>query len=208
MIFSMKKHSASPKYAHLFALCLGISIVGSAIFVYTQMKRSCGKLQCITLPLLQQSTVAEVYESTDRSYLALYTLPNMKIRTEQRSGISSSDADILTKVTVMRMQGQFETARSPYPGMLSDAITCDEKFNVKPITTTYNNQEVLFFSGYLNNRLQYGSCIDSEIQFTGLNAVLYCDRQHAWYRIEILIPGGDKSDTQSYTQQLQNITCQ
>jgi hypothetical protein len=149
----------------------------------------------------------EVSEKSNKSFLAIYTLPSMYLRVEKRSDISKEDGETLTKVTIMRMQGQFETARSPYPGILSDAITCDKKFDIQPRTITNGSDSQIFFTGYLNNRKQYGSCLDSEIQYTGLNSIVYCEKQKNWYRIEALIPTQSTADTTSVTNQLQSISC-
>lgn len=191
----------------LVATIIGALVCIVSVLVYTGLQWRCDALQCVTLPGIDDSTSREVLEKTDTVYRAIYTLPDARIRVEKRNRLSRSDADILTKVSVMRLQGQFETARSPYPGILSDAITCDEKFNIKPVTTTYNNQEVLTFTGYLNDRLQYGACMDEEIRFIGLNAILYCDTHQTWYRIEVLLAQGAQSPPE-YTKQLQNIVCQ
>ncbi len=203
----MKIHLSSNR-TRIFFLCIGIGALGCIVYGYLRFWDPCNELQCIVFPLVKNSTQTEVYEKTDRSYLALYTLPDILVRVEKRSKLSQEDANTLTKITVMRMQGQFETARSPYPGILSDAITCDPKFDIKPVNVSNNNLPILFFTGFVNNRKQYGSCIDEEIQYTGLNSIFYCTKQKSWYRIEALIPKAAEADTASYTQQLQRIACQ
>lgn len=187
-------------------LIAGIGI-WAALFTYVRMQETCEEVQCISIPLLESKTGVEVSEKTKISYLALYTLPSQFIRVERRSDISNEDAETLTKVTVMRMQGQFETARSPYPGILSDAITCDSKFDIHPQSIQNGTQSLMFFTGYLNNRKQYGSCLDSEIQYTGLNVILYCDSHDSWYRIEALIPTKSGEDVTSITNQFKQISC-
>jgi uncharacterized protein YbaR (Trm112 family) len=193
--------------SHVTILLIAVMVIFAGLFVYLRMQKKCDEVQCITLQLLDAQNKVEVSEKTNKSFLALYTLPSYLLRVEKRSDISKEDADTLTKVTVMRMQGQFETARSPYPGILSDAITCDKKFDIQPRTITKESQSQIFFTGYLNNRKQYGSCLDSEIQYVGLNSVVYCEKQKNWYRIEALIPTQSTADTTTVTNQLQNISC-
>lgn len=190
----------------LTAILFGL-VFGIGIFTYTRLFAACDELQCIAFPLLANTVKREILEKTDVSYIALYTLPDVRVRVEKRKKLSQSDANILTKITVMRMQGQFETARSPYPGMLSDAITCDKKFDINPRTIQNKTQSLVFFTGFLNNRMQYGSCLDSEIRFKGLNAIIYCQSHQSWYRIEALIPIESDADLSSFTNQLQHISC-
>ncbi len=188
--------------------CLTLALLAAAGIFITKQRKQCNEIQCIRLSLLKNPMRTDVTEKTDKSFLALYTYPSYLIRVEKRSGLSSHDAETLSKVTIMRMQGQFETARSPYPGILSDAITCDKKFDINPQTIQHGPEQLTFFTGFLNNRTQYGSCIESEIAYTGLNAIIYCDRQHSWYRLEALVPQTSNQDISALTKEMQNISCQ
>ena len=196
------------RYVLTIVFCFAVIASITAIGIYLKSHGRCEEMQCIQLPTLSKAIRKDITENTDTSYVALYSLPEYMIRVEKRSGLSAEDAQTLTKVTIMRMQGQFETARSPYPGILSDAITCDQKFDIHPEDITNKKQHMTFFTGYLNDRKQYGSCLDSEIAFTGLNAIFYCPNHKSWYRIEALIPKESNTNISDITHMVQSTSCQ
>jgi hypothetical protein len=143
-------------------------------------------MSCISLPDSATWKQKEVYEQTPHTYRALYSRGDTLIRVEKQNDLNAQDAHTLTEATVMQIEGLLHTAVSPYPGLISDKITCDTKY--LPVITTIPTKttEITSFVGYLNDRLQYGSCIDDQIQYKTYVALFYCQNQSSWYKIEIM----------------------
>ena len=167
----------------------------------------CSTLQCITINHLSLTSINTEYESTRKTYRALFNTPYGLFRIEKQSGISKKDADNLTTVTVMTVQGLFDNARSPYPGPLSDEITCDNKFVPTPEVYQTQQTTMTWFSGYVNNRLQYGTCIDDQIAYKGYTALFYCKNNRTWYKAEILTLIKGEMNDNVYISLLQAIQC-
>lgn len=195
---------AMKKY-YFIILFLLLTLAG--FFIYYFLFR-CNKLQCITTRHLSLTSVNSVYESTRKTYHALYNTPYGLFRIEKQSGLSKKDADNLTTVSVMTAQGLFNNARSPYPGPLSDEITCDKKYAPTPETYQTASATMTLFNGYTNNRLQYGTCIDDQVVYKGYTALFYCRNYRTWYKAEILIPMKDGINDNVYISLLQAIQCE
>lgn len=167
----------------------------------------CSKLSCINLALIAPFQKQEVYESTNKTFRAIYTTAHGLLRIEKQSLLSSTDAETLTKANIMTIQGLFANARSPYPGPLSDEIVCDTKFKSEPLTYTTTSTTMTILIAYANNRLQYGSCIDDQILYKGYIAMFYCKNHRSWYKAELLIPISDAINDASFIEQLHTIQC-
>jgi len=167
----------------------------------------CTKLQCISTDHLSLTSINSVYESSRTTYRALYNTPYGLFRVEKQSDLSKKDADNLITVAVMTAQGLFNNARSPYPGPLSDEITCDNKFAPKPTISKTASTTMTWFSGYLNNRMQYGTCIDDQVVYKGYTGLFYCQNHRTWYKTEILIPMKEEINDNVYISLLTQIQC-
>jgi hypothetical protein len=190
-----------------------ISVIGliaiTVLLIYWVMNVfSCRSYSCISLSFSKSWNEKEVYENTGKAYRALLTSSEGLVRIEKYAKLGLSDAQNLTNIRLMRMEGLFENARSPYPGPLSDEISCDTKY--KPVSETFsvNTTDVTYINGYLNNRMQYGTCIDNQVVYQGYNALFYCKNHLSWYQIELIIPS-DKTQPEEYYKNLfRSITCQ
>jgi len=167
----------------------------------------CSQLSCISITHLAPFQKQEVYESTRKTFRAVYTTASGLFRIEKQASLSSSDAETLTKATVMTIQGLFANARSPYPGPLSDEIVCDNKFKSEPELYTTDSTAMTTLIAYANSRLQYGSCIDDQILYKGYIAMFYCKNHASWYKAELLIPIAEATEDASFMKRLHTIQC-
>lgn len=169
----------------LTPICL--LIVGT-IIIYVLKRMECKRLNCIDFPGKKTYLLEEEYESTGRSYRALFQKGAEKIRAEYYAGVSPEQARDFNQYKTMQLLGLYETVKSPYPGVLSDRITCDDAY--KPVFRTETKSRVVY-TGYLNDRLQYGTCEDGQIAYKSLGIMTYCPGQKIWYYLEFIEPKKD-----------------
>lgn len=191
------------RYFILALAFLGIILISA--FIVFQFR--CMNMSCITTKHLLIGNVIEIYEQTPKTYRALFSTTFGLFRVEKQSGLSAADAKNLTDITLMKMQGLFDNARSPYPGPLSDEIACSNKYKPTPITYNTPSTDMILYTGYANNRLQYGTCIDDQITHKGYIALLYCKNYASWYKAELLIPIHEVQNDVVYIQLLQGVQC-
>lgn len=185
----------------LFIICLGV-----VLYVFYQ-KNKCHAISCITTKQLNITSVNAIYEQSTKTYRALYNTSYGLLRVEKQANLSESEAQLLTKASIMTTQGLFASARSPYPGPLSDKISCMDKYKINTQEFVSKSTAMTWFVSYTNNRLQYGVCVDSEIAYTGYVGILYCKTQKSWYRIELLVSSTKTEYDPSYIKLLQEIQC-
>lgn len=202
----MAQIHGSIKYRRAIVLFFITGISALLFFFYREITL-CRNYTCIDLPLLANAKETEVYEQTKTSYRALLSASDGQIRFSRHSGLTKTDAATLTQVTIMKIQGLFDNALSPYPGPLSSVVRCDDKYKPTPKIEKNGLTEITMFTGFLNNRLQYGSCIDSQLTHKGYSAIMYCEKEQAWYHVELIVPLDGKPDDTRIFNQLQEASC-
>ena len=193
------------KIKNSFYILLPIILLILGIFIYTT--QSCKKISCISFPDKPIWTQKEVYEQTMHTYRALYSNGAMLMRIEKQNNIAVKDAHSLTTATVMQIEGLLHTAVSPYPGLISDKITCDTKYQPTITTVSAKDGDITTFIGYLNDRMQYGSCIDDQIQYKTYVALFYCQNQSSWYKLELMTPVHTQMSDTYGTDIFKKLTC-
>lgn len=167
---------------------------------------SCDRLSCIRITGSQTWKESAVYEHTNTSYRALLNGDHLTIRVEKYSPLSAYDAALLTKVDGMKILGLFDDARSPYPGDISDRITCDKSLKPTIAHLQANGADITYYAGWLNNRLQYGTCTDTDLPYIAYNAYFYCPEERADYHLEFITARENKNDG-SYLSLIRSIRC-
>jgi len=191
----------------IFIFIITVLLSVSIIVIYRSPQLSCKKYTCLSLSLLNKAKEKEIYENSSKSFRGLYETPEGLLRVESAK-LSPKEAENMIKIRLMKMEGLFENARSPYPGPLSDEISCDNKYKPSPKIIDTNTTKITYVSGYLNNRLQYGTCIDDQITHKGFTALFYCQNHQSWYQFEILVPIEKAQKDEYYFKLFQSIVCQ
>lgn len=192
------------KYLLFSALIIILSAISYTVYTYLQ----CSKLNCLTFQDSNKYTVKEVYEENKYIYRALYQNQNILIRAEIRPNSSKNEVEDTVKVQKIRIAGLFDDAAAPYPGEISDVISCGNEF--KPIHTTITNKdmEINLFSGYVNDRLVFGSCVSDQAKYRNNLAMFYCEKQKKYYQVEVIVPNSNyASNPNKYNQIIQSISC-
>lgn len=150
----------------------------------------------------------ETYEDTPQSWRGLFASTDYRIRLEKIAGVAPEVATEFTKIRMMKLQGLFEQARSPYPGVLSQEIKCTKPYipEEKQMTTS-SGIAVTYFIGYLNNRFQYGTCLNSQMTEKAYGALWYCAKHRAWYELEVIVPMDNPTADDGFIKTLSGIGC-
>ena len=179
--------------------------VGFVLYVF---RNSCRKYFCLAFNNKQNFIEIEKIEDTGVDYKGTLMKGNIRIRLEAHSTPSPDVSERFTQAKIMQLEGLYENARSPYPGTLSNEIVCEDKF--KPIIkdANINGLKTTMITGYLNDRLQYGSCLEDQLTYIGKTAIFYCENQKKWYYFEAIAKKSDAPLDTETTQLIQSLKCQ
>lgn len=168
-------------------------------------RKSCYKLTCIGFNDKEKYTLKLEYENTKKAYRALYEKNKDVLRVEAYYQVSQKQADKFFDYKKMQIMGLYEDAKSPYPGVISDRITCEERYRPKFIDSKNNSISLKLYSGYLNGQMQFGSCIDDQLVYRNNAVMFYCPGQQIWYQLEFI--GNIKLSDKTELDSIKTINC-
>lgn len=168
----------------------------------------CQRLACLSIKNAEQYKVKKIYEDNQYTYRALYTKEDVLLRVEIRNNYSVQDSDQFIQSQIARTKGTFEDAAAPYPGELSDIISCSDEFKPVYSTKSKNGIQFTYFSGFVNDRLVFGSCVNDQAKYRDTLVMFYCNGQKKFYQLEVITPnkGVTVKDTQGQ-EILDSISC-
>jgi len=175
---------------------------------YRYLSSLCRRLNCVSLNSINTWKEQEVYENTPLIYRSLFTASGYLVRVEKNLRLSKKDADDLTLVNIMKVEGLFNKARSPYTGEISNEISCDNKYKPEVKEITLNGIKTTYYIGWLNDRFQYGACLDDQLTYKAYNALFYCQNQKTLYHLEFIAAIKDKPEDSFFLDQIESIKCQ
>lgn len=184
----------------LYVILIGIGL-GGYLFL-AQYK--CSAYSCISFDGKDTYHVKEEYENSSKVYRAMLQNGNVHIRIEAYADISAEKAASYNKIKEMNIESLYETAKSPYPGALSNEIECGTEYRPHMGKMTTNGIQITYIRGYLNDRLQFGSCIKEEIKYTSYLALFHCASQKTWYQFEVITP---LNETEKYKGIISSLRC-
>lgn len=167
----------------------------------------CGNMSCITLGDKQKFALKETYSETEQTYRALFSSGSRLLRIEaNRVNPESAEAELNAAIT--RVKALFEKAPAPYPEEISDAIICDPDYVPAFTDTTIDTTRIRYFTGYLNNRMTFGSCSRNQAIYKGIVAFLYCQKSSLLIKLELIQPVAEfEAKADEIETQLRSITC-
>lgn len=196
--------------ARNIVLIIFLSVLG--IFFITQKppppESLCDNLRCISIDKRQLYTRKELYADTPQAYRALYSSPTHTLRIEVTK-ITDEQSNKELTAAITRLKALYEKAPAPYPGEISDAIICDPEYipSFREATST-GKVRLSYFTGYLNNRLTFGSCSADQAVNKGILAYMYCPTNTLLIKLELIQPTAVFEDAPLETEkQLFSITC-
>lgn len=177
------------------------------IFILIYLKnKNCHGIYCLSVDHFSGLKLSEVYEDSGSSYRALYTTKNNEIiRLEVNSQVDNLSSEKLVTTKINHYQNIFENSISPYPGEISINFVCANQYQ----PNFYKFQNLSYYVGYLNSRLQFGSCSPDQIFYQGAVGFLYCPTSKKFFQIEYIIPINASEDkTPSIRTVFESIKCQ
>lgn len=187
-------------------LSLAVVLVG----MYAILSHDCLNHACFSFRDKRLWKLVETYEQNQISWRGYFSHPEYTIRLERISNVSQKQADEFNKIRVMKLLGLFDNARSPYPGEISDEVVCgDANKPQQQRILTKTNLPIDLVAGYLNNRLQYGTCERDQAVYQGFVSMFYCSKSRQWYQFELIYPIQQKAKSiDTIASELALIACE
>ncbi len=186
-------------YLTLSFIVLVLILTGSYL-VY--INASCMHINCIEIQDKNQYKVKDIYEESKYAFRGLYQNGNILMKVETIPDYSASDAKQAVQAERDMIEGTFEDAAAPYPGEFSDVISCDPKYKPVYASKAQNGIDLSYFTGYVNNRLVFGSCVKDQAVYRDTLAMFYCPKQKTFYQLEIIIPSKQDSSNPNIRQEI------
>ncbi len=195
-----------PFFYILFFLTLG-GFVTYGWRMFMRQRFVCEQLNCIRMNGLSTYQEKEIYSNTPLIYRALFSHDERLLRIEARQIAANSAAQELN-ASVTKMKAMFENAPAPYPGEISDTVSCDQKFVPTYTEMNNNNSRLNVFVGYLNNRLTFGSCSLDQAVYKGALIFTYCPQTSLIVRLELIAPTHDfETHETEIMEQIKTFRC-
>ncbi len=173
----------------IFLLCIGVGALG-ALFYVTRIYTPCSRISCLLLPKTAVLKLTEVYEEVRGSvFRARYQTGDTIVRVDVRTDVDPEASVDYIQGRIAGMKALYDNIRSPYPGLLSNEIICDEGF--KPTYKSYKTSQNIMIQevvGYLNNRLTFGSCQKDQAVYRGAMVLFACPQKRQLYQVEFISP--------------------
>lgn len=181
-------------------LCATIMLAASGLFYFVA---PCWGPACYFRKHLTTYKTTSIYQNTDRLLGILLERKHNKIRADAWTNIAKEDADEVMNNFIIKMHALYEKAASPYPGEVSNAISCAEEYRPKYSNETNNGRETHLFVGFANDRLAFGACEDDLITKRASVVMYYCAKQKRLYKFELFTPISES--VEMFTQETNNI---
>lgn len=198
-----------PAYFHkgFFPRFGAVVLIGAGLF-YWFFRPACSGISCVHFPEKAAWSIHEVYENGAKSWRGMLLNANRRIRLEIVRDATKAEADEFTKIRLMMIEGVYDTERSPYPGAVSATIQCDDVY--KPHTEVLQatgGLPVTYFTAGLNNRFQYGVCVDSQITYKSYSGFYYCEDTRVWVHAEVIVPVTIDTTDETGREFFRTVTC-
>lgn len=190
-----------------------IFIISTLLFIFLLLlfgkMFSCRRLSCITMNNLNSFKIKDIYQESNNTFRAFYTNKDKILKVETISRMNQFTADQYINANIAQIKGLFTDALAPYPGVASNTITCDIKYQPSfDKIMTANKLEISYFFAYLNRNLTYGSCTETQTIYKGISAYFYCSKSKQVYHLEIIAPKKVyESSTKNYQNMIKSIKC-
>lgn len=167
-----------------YFIVIMITLIASSFLLLLKEKK-CSNLDCISFFNKETYKMEEVFVDKDDSFLAEYSNQDSILRIEIINQ-NREEAENLIKSRIARIQNQYEENISPYPGEISDSISCPSSFRPKINTYEQSGINISSFLVKLNERMVAGQCENSLIKYHSYNYYFYCQNQNKTFLVEII----------------------
>ena len=102
---------------------------------------------------------------------------------------------------LVALRSLYEELNSPYPGVISNHVSCGEEF--APIKVSQGERE--YYLLYASPRFTYGVCSWDLITYRALLSFIHCNQTMTLYQVEMFLPLSQ--NTTSYENQIKSLQC-
>lgn len=189
-----------------FFLAIVISVF---IVIYLFLNNlACQRLACLSLRNGSQYKIKKIYEDDEYTFRALYGKDDTLLRAEIRNNFSAAESEQAIQSQITRTKGMFEDAQSPYPDEISDVISCGKEYQPVYSAREQNGIKISYFTGFVNERLVFGSCISDQAIYSDTLTMFYCSKQKRFYQLEIITPNKNSAANLNQRQEvIDSIAC-
>jgi len=185
---------------------LGITSIIAVFLVGNNLY--CKRISCLSLKDVSEYKLKDVYEKNRYIFRGLYEKDDILLRLEIRYNATKSEAEQAIKTQITRTQGLFDEADAPYPGEISNTVSCSSEFKPKHNTIMRDEIQIARFSGFVNERLVFGSCTVDQTIYYDTMAMFYCERQKNFFQVELIIPKDEYlKNSSEYKKVLTSLGC-
>lgn len=184
-------------------------IICSLLALLYTLSNPCRTKSCVDFPGDSSWILKETYENTPEVWRGLYQHPDYLVRIARYRVKDEAQATGYTQIHSMQMETLYEKSQSPYPGAVSDTVECQAEY--LPVTQTIsaeNGLDMAVYTAFVNDRLNYGACIDDQITYKGYNTAFYCKNIHQWYNLDIFVSKENLQQDSVYLDLFKKIKCQ
>ena len=129
---------------------------------------------------------------------------SFRLQVSRIHNIDKDEATQLTREKIFQFSSLFEKQRAGYVGQQTDFIECDDKFRPVLEEKTLDSAELLYFSGYANERYVPGECDEQQIRYSYINFLLYCKNKNTFLDGELFV---ETKNTDRIPALLSNMNC-
>lgn len=196
------------KFAKTFLIVILVPVVIVILYFIQQKVTGCRQMSCLKMDNLQNYNLKNIDTEYNDVFRGNYENGTKTIQAEI---LSKMDADAGTQYTnagIAKIKGLYADAPAPYPGVISDEITCGQLY--RPLYKTLKSSggvEVSYFNGYFNGEDVFGACSEDQAKSIGVLAFFYCQNTKQAIKLAMFEPDIQRSGFDQYEQMLSSINC-
>lgn len=155
------------------------------LFLFSVVFSACTLSKKININFLDinKYKIVETYENSNNKLRVMYEYNNNFLKIDLDKNINIKDSESFKNEKVKNFLDIYKNNIAPYPGELSNVSICNKEFMPEEIIV--NN--VLFYKAFLNNRYQFGSCVEDQLKYKGVKGFLFCKNKNEFYQIEYFV---------------------
>lgn len=189
-------------------LLVTVFLLGLITFVVYKFSSGCDKFYCFSIDGLNDWKIEETFENDKGVWRGIVTAGNYRVRIYKVPDLSMEKAEEISKTAKMNILGLFDTAKSPYPGVISDKVVCADEFKPKTSSVKFaDNYEVELISSNLNSRMQYGDCNSEQLNYKVYVLMFYCKNSKSWLQTEFFTDFKSSLNEEYFNNLFKSIRC-
>lgn len=165
-------------------LILLVIIIAVSFILYKYPK--CRFLTCVNFPDQNSYSLKEVYYQDQNTFRGIYGHGSDLLRVDIRKIPLQTEAEEIIQERLAQISNLYAPSRSPYPGILSSMIDCDQ--SLKPEIKQFQDAQktIYYYRAYLNSQLVAGACSRDQAVHQETVALFYCAGNKYLFQLEFI----------------------